>query len=79
MPGEPVGAGAPVVRVREETPLPLEVAGPPPPSSSAMLAFSSSSSGEKALGCLSASSRAKRMALCVCREMRTAGWGSSVS
>ena len=59
-------------------PLPLVLAGPPPPARrSAMEAFSSTRSGLKGLGCLSASSRAQRIALCVPLEIRTTRWGGS--
>lgn len=62
----------------EAVPLPLVLAGGPPPARrSAMEAFSSTRSGLKAFGCLSASSRAQRIALCVPLEIRTTGWGGS--
>ncbi|KAG7101544.1 hypothetical protein HYQ44_019205 [Verticillium longisporum] len=80
-PGEPVGAGAAAGRVREdETGLPLEtgVLRPPDPTRSAISPLSSTTSGVKGLGWRKASSRAKRMALCVFLEMRRAGWRLSV-
>jgi hypothetical protein len=69
--GDPVCCGGAVGRVAA-APLPLVLAGPPAPAKrSAMEAFSSIRSGLKALGCLSASSRAQRIALCVPLEIRT--------
>ena len=64
----------------DDTPLPLDVAGPPPgpARSSAMEAFSSISSGENGYGCLSASSRTHEIALFVCAERRTMGCGSGL-
>lgn len=73
--GEPVCAGAAVGR-EDCPPLPLDVAGPLPPGRSAMEAISSTRSGEKGLGCRSASSSVQRIALLVCLETRTVGCGS---
>ena len=72
--GDPVWAGGAVGR-EDDVPWPLVVAGPPA-IRSAIEAFSSMISREKGWGCLSASSRAQRMALLVCLERRTAGCGS---